>query len=468
MPKLIPLPGSFPFLKIFEGFLKEYAGCSTYLYVPKARKIDDENVKILCSIIKIIFDEFLDSVWSHETQDALLSRLIEKKILDPYKKDSTLQDRTALPRIIKQLLVELGLLWVQKDKEIIITDAGLEVITSKNPRPIVEGQIAKFQYPNPSLDVPYSDEFGGLLPHLFLLQLLRKLNYRITREEYALFVNLAQQQDDVERIALYINHWRELSDNERIELLEIVTLSKPTRTRYVTVDGSASYQIPFFCYPHYLRYNDSERLITCTSPKSIDVMLDQRLKNLKIPKFDSEEDWFAYYGDPKQQPSWFTYIALAVEHATSRKDAAKIIKQHKEELSAEETEDLERMEIEKGIESFYVERLGMIEKGLVLVKNGRQYSTPIGRMDLLCKSKNGEFVVIEIKAYETEDSAFGQILRYIGWVHRNLEGGENNVRGVLLAGKFPDTARYSRIGLLKDNCNEFLRFKEHGLHVQDV
>jgi hypothetical protein len=468
MPPFTPLPGSFPFLKVFEGFLKEYARCNTYWYVQKARVVNDENVKILCAITRIIFDEFLNRVWNHETQDALLLRLIEKGILDPYKKDSDLQDRTALVRIIKQLLVGLGILWVQKDKEIIITDAGLEVITAKNPRPTIEGQISKIQYPNPSLDLPYANEFGGLLPHLFLLQVLRKLKYQIAREEYELFVNLAQQQDDVERITSYINHWRELSDEEKVRLLETVKQRRPTRERYVTVHGSAPYQIPFFCYPQYLHYDDSEMLITCTSPESIDAMVDQKLKSLKIPSFDAEEDWFAYFGDPKQQPSWFTYLSLTVEQTTSPKEAAKIIKKHQEALTEEETEEIERMEIEKGIESFFVERLGMIEKGLVLVKNGRQYSTPIGRMDLLCKSKDGEFVVIEIKANEAEDSAFGQILRYIGWVHRNLEGGENNVRGVLLAGKFPDTARYSRIGLLKDNCNEFLRFKEHGLHVQDV
>ena len=79
-------------------------------------------------------------------------------------------------------------------------------------------------------------------------------------------------------------------------------------------------------------------------------------------------------------------------------------------------------------------------------------------------------MVIEIKANEAKDSVFGQILRYIGWVHRNLDGGYNKVRGIILAAGFPDKARYSRIGLelLNDNYKEFLNFKKHGFNLQDT
>ncbi|HEX40513.1 MAG TPA: DUF91 domain-containing protein, partial [Phycisphaerales bacterium] len=97
-----------------------------------------------------------------------------------------------------------------------------------------------------------------------------------------------------------------------------------------------------------------------------------------------------------------------------------------------------------------------------------QFSTPIGRIDLLCIAKKGEYVVVEIKADEAQDSVFGQILRYIGWVHRNVKGGRDNVRGIILASEFPESARYSRIGLMKPNYKEFLQFKKHGLNVQDT
>ena len=69
---------------------------------------------------------------------------------------------------------------------------------------------------------------------------------------------------------------------------------------------------------------------------------------------------------------------------------------------------------------------------------GRQVETPIGRIDLLCRGIDGKYVVIEIKANEANDAVFGQILRYIGWIHRNFEDGEDNVRGIILAGHFPE------------------------------
>ena len=62
---------------------------------------------------------------------------------------------------------------------------------------------------------------------------------------------------------------------------------------------------------------------------------------------------------------------------------------------------------------------------------------------------------------------FGQILRYMGWIHTNCRGdGAHNVRGVILASRFPETARYSRIGLLKDDAEQHLKFHRHRMPVR--
>jgi RecB family endonuclease NucS len=137
-------------------------------------------------------------------------------------------------------------------------------------------------------------------------------------------------------------------------------------------------------------------------------------------------------------------------------------------LTEEEAEEIERRQIEKDIETFYVENLSMLEKGLKLVEAGRHYPTPIGRIDLLCRSPQGQYVVVEVKAEEAKDSVFGQILRYIGWVHRNVPDANNNVRGIIVAATFPERARYSRIGLLKEDYKEFIQFKKHGLDLQST
>jgi hypothetical protein len=39
---------------------------------------------------------------------------------------------------------------------------------------------------------------------------------------------------------------------------------------------------------------------------------------------------------------------------------------------------------------------------------------------------------------------------------------------VRVASRFPENARYSRIGLLKPDYQNFMKFKKHGLNVQDT
>jgi hypothetical protein len=287
----------------------------------------------------------------------------------------------------------------------------------------------------------------------------------------------------------YIKCWRDLNVEEQQLLLKqigtipmktvptqqqldmgLVAAEETERTRFNRIHLNASYQRAFYTYPGYLEQvtEKEESLIGCKSPDQIETVVQRQLRNLKIPEFSVLEDWFAYYGDPKQAPSWFTYLSLSVERAPTEEDAANIIKRHRKQLTPEDQKEIERKQLEKKIEDFWVQSLGMLEKGLTLLKGGRQYSTPIGRIDLLCKSSNGEYVVIEIKAGEANDSVFGQILRYIGWVHRNLPSAGNNVRGIIIAGKFPESARYSRIGLLKKDYKTFLKFKQHGLYVSDI
>lgn len=488
--KVINLPNGFPFSDVFEEFISDYAKSTTYWYIPKARALHDEGtIPSIKKILQIIFDDFLDEIWNQDTQDELLKRLVAERLLDPYMQGEK-QDRTALIRINKKLWEVLGLLWIEENNTIIITDAGFELLTSEIPNLVLQNQIAKWQYPNPSIE--QSAGFKGILPHLFLLQILQKLNYRVTRMEYDLFVNLAQSQDDLSKIFRYIKSWRDLNDREQSALLGIAKkipfraaskqeqlfdpeelgMGATSSTRFVRILQNSPYQRAFYSYPHYLEIDEKGDIIS-NSHEELDNLVNNEINNLKVPIFNNKADWFSYYGDPKQQPTWFTYISLAVERASSSAEAEEIVKEGIKKLSPEEEKEIQRKTIEKSIEDFYVDNLGMIEKGLKLLgdrdKKGRQYSTPIGPIDLLCIDENGQYVVIEIKVEEAKDAVFGQILRYIGWVHRNMEDGTDNVRGIILASDFPESARYSRIGLLKDNYNEFIKFsKHHGFKPENI
>ncbi len=471
---MVTLPKNFPFSDVFENFLKEYSCCTTYWYVPKARTLNDDNVATIKKIIMLVFEEFLGQKWNHETQDALLKALVSRGILEPYKTGSSLSDRTALLRIWKKLFETLGLLWIYQDKEILITDAGLEVLINNNPRPIIEKQVAKYQYPNPTMTSSYNSYFKGILPHLFLLQVLRECDDYLTVDEYEIFVNLAQGQDDLGRIAKYIRCWRDLNSEEQKHITDILNdvlvPGDPEHTKFNRVKLNASYQRSFYTYPEYLalRADNGSQQIYCTNPQQAKTIIEEKIKDLKIVQFKAIEDWFAYFGDPQVQPSWFTYFIHEIETASSKEEARLVIEENIDKISETETKEIKKKEYEKNIEDLYYKCPDFLEKGLSLVKDGRQYSTPIGRIDLLFKDQQDKYVVVEIKVDEAGDAAFGQILRYIGWVHRNIEDGRNNVRGVILANKFPESARYSRIGLLKDDYQEHIKFKEHGLSVSDT
>jgi hypothetical protein len=471
------------------SFLGEYSETPTYWYVPKARVLNDENVQAIGNILTVIFDEFLGHIWNVETQDQILNRLIECKAVKPSKSDSRRADRAALIRIWKKLLETLGLLWVQNDAEIVITDAGLDLLSAKDEekRSVIQRQVIKYQYPNPSLSGLYAESFEGLLPHIFLLQALRGCDHRITPIEYELFINLAKSQDDINCVVQYIHSWRDLNEEEQQTVFETVqkTVMKQgevnpelspdiepekERTRFKRIHLNASYQRPFFAFPTYVGLDEGN--IICREPDKVNELLREFLPSLKITKFRRLEDWFAYFGDPKKEPSWLTYLIALIEDAATREEVVdevqQAVKEHRDVLTPDDTETIKNAQIEKDIETFYCAHPELLEKGLVVKENGRQFPTPIGRIDILCLSQEGEYVVVEIKADEARDSVFGQILRYIGWVHRNIEGAGDKVRGIVLASRFPENARYSRIGLLKPDYQNFIKFKRHGLNVQDT
>ncbi len=67
---------------------------------------------------------------------------------------------------------------------------------------------------------------------------------------------------------------------------------------------------------------------------------------------------------------------------------------------------------------------------------GKQYYTKeVGYIDILAKDSKGNFVVVELKVGRKNDEVVGQILRYMGWVRKNLAGGKENVRGLIIVGE---------------------------------
>jgi restriction system protein len=104
-----------------------------------------------------------------------------------------------------------------------------------------------------------------------------------------------------------------------------------------------------------------------------------------------------------------------------------------------EVEDPSEFVLEKYLEDFIVSNFATIFKGHMRVfedsdgNDGQQYATDIGPIDILAvDAKSNAFVVIELKKGRPSDRVVGQILRYMGWVKRNLCSDGQMVKGLII------------------------------------
>ncbi|MHA1265556.1 MAG: endonuclease NucS domain-containing protein [Candidatus Helarchaeota archaeon] len=65
-------------------------------------------------------------------------------------------------------------------------------------------------------------------------------------------------------------------------------------------------------------------------------------------------------------------------------------------------------------------------------RDGVEYPTEVGIIDILATDESDDFIVFELKVSRGVDRALGQILRYIGWVKKNIAK-DKEVKGVIVA-----------------------------------
>lgn len=100
------------------------------------------------------------------------------------------------------------------------------------------------------------------------------------------------------------------------------------------------------------------------------------------------------------------------------------------------------LSLERDLEDQIISHLDTLEPGLKLVS--RQETIEVGRLDLLATDREGQTVIIELKAGEARDAAIGQIARYMGWFARR-DG--RPPRAILVAGAFSEAVRYSAMAI---------------------
>lgn len=102
-------------------------------------------------------------------------------------------------------------------------------------------------------------------------------------------------------------------------------------------------------------------------------------------------------------------------------------------------EDQSAFVLEKYLEDFIVSNFETIFKGKLKIYedaeglDGQQYATDIGPIDILAiEPTSNSFVVIELKKGRPSDQVVGQILRYMGWVKKNLCSNGQTVSGLVI------------------------------------
>ncbi len=114
--------------------------------------------------------------------------------------------------------------------------------------------------------------------------------------------------------------------------------------------------------------------------------------------------------------------------------------------------------LERQVEDFIAANLHLVEPGLRLFvddngRDGRQYPTDVGPIDLLCVRPNGDFLVQELKKQRVSDSVVGQLSRYLGWVMEELAGSQK-VFGLILSHEKDKNLTYA----VKSNPNISIRY----------
>lgn len=115
--------------------------------------------------------------------------------------------------------------------------------------------------------------------------------------------------------------------------------------------------------------------------------------------------------------------------------------------------------LERDLEEYISRNLSQLEEGLKLYSAegliGRQYPTDVGRIDLLALDKEGNFVVIELKAGLATDRVTGQILGYMSYIRKNLAK-DKDVRGIIVAEDFDERLKYAAAEIPKLKLKKYL------------
>lgn len=433
--------------KEWRQFAKRYGADRAYWYVPKGLAVTPTSLRLRLQVLK----EFERSTkpW-RDLQQQYVQRLNEERISDAGTEWP--EGGAPLARMLKQVFGSVGLAWVDPDEHIEITPAGVAFLSSDNPEEVLSQQLSRYQFWNPSVKSKVHRAIT-LHPIPFLGEVLRNVDGQsITAVEYSLFVTRSKVYADVDKVLGQIEAFRMLDEDLQegvVAACDAYMLGGLRRTSiYNTIKLNRSYALKVWALSSLFELTSKPGLrIRKGALKQYRAYLADYAREGIYINFANEKDWIAYFGDPKAFPTSETaleyYIdkGLVADAVAVKKTTAK---------SRKELAQFQDMIVsEKAVEDYLQNHLDVIGSKigaqLELVKGGRQYSTPVGPIDLLTKDvKTGDYVVVELKKGRSADKVYGQCSRYMGWVRKNLAKNDEKVHGAIVAREIDDKLKAAR------------------------
>jgi RecB family endonuclease NucS len=330
----------------------------------------------------------------------------------------------------------------------------------------------KYQFYNPLVGGNKHKDIH-ILPHAFLVSVLYELKDGISSEEYILFLSRTRSLEEFDTVIDNINKWRKLSKNKKLETIN--KLKDTDKSIYCTIERDKSYAFAFHNLASYLLNKsqisdtDIQLQIDPVQYDKVSKLIEYYKSNSIYIEFDNAKDWIAYYGDIEKNSNIETALSL-YEDRSDIERAVEVFKKSKTDESYLSVTEYRQIQIsEKKLEDILELDLSQIEphSGLKLIDGGRQYSTLIGKIDLLAIDQNGDYVVIELKKGRTSDHVIGQICRYIGWIKKKVASSKQKVRGIIVTREVDSKLDYAveafPDGMLSVKVYDFsLRDHKHG------
>jgi hypothetical protein len=183
-------------------------------------------------------------------------------------------------------------------------------------------------------------------------------------------------------------------------------------------------------HPSRIHYPENKKPRLSNSKSHYDILFSTGRG--QVVMYDDEEHgvWEIYKNE---------FAGLAIRQIVSEEN-------EDDNLAAESSSFL--FPIEANLRDFLIQNLHTVKDSKLKLfidsnnRDGKEYPSEVGPIDILTIDESGNFIVFELKLSRGADKALGQLLRYMGWIKKNLAKGKK-VKGIIVANKMDEKIKYA-------------------------